>query len=213
MRRDWWTPLLGVAFVVVLILSFVVAGEPPDVEDSAPAEIVRHYVDNKDAVMISAALSLIAAALFVFFAAILREALDGGRTIFGNVLFAGAIVLGTGAAIDAMLSVVLAESAEEIEPSAVQAIQAIWDNDWPPLTLGLGLFYLGTGLAIVKTRALPVWLGWIGVALGVLCFTPVGFAAFLAGLVFVPAVSILVALKRRRDVTPAEPPQPVGVTR
>ena len=31
-RREWLVPLTGVAFIVVLIVSFIVGGEPPDVD-------------------------------------------------------------------------------------------------------------------------------------------------------------------------------------
>lgn len=222
MRKDWWAPLTGVAFVVVVILSFIVGGEPPNAGKPA-AEIVEHYTDNKDAIFAGVILTGIGAALLVFFGAILRDALTRDvtdRNVFATVAFAGAIITAVGAAIDGTLSVALAERADEIDPAATQALQALWDNDWLPITLGNGLLLLGAGLAIVLGRALPAWLGWLGIVLGVMAFTPLGFVAFLGGAIWVIIASVLLTLERRRStpVAPADPAgpeavQPVGVTR
>ena len=66
--------MTGVAFIVVLIIGFIVGGEPPDVKNP-PQEIVDHYVDNKDSVQIGVGLVVIAAALLLFFVGYLRKVL------------------------------------------------------------------------------------------------------------------------------------------
>ena len=50
-EERWLAPLTGVAFVIVLMIGFLVGGEPPDVKNP-PQEIVDHYADNKDSVQI-----------------------------------------------------------------------------------------------------------------------------------------------------------------
>ena len=133
-KYEWLAPLTGVAFVVVLIIGFIVGGEPPDVKNP-PQEIIDHYADNKDSVQIGVLLQMIAAALLLFFAGYLRKVLraaPGEGGMLPAVALAGATVMAAGAAIDGTISFVLAESADDIEPAAVQALQAIWDNDWPP---------------------------------------------------------------------------------
>ena len=65
------------------------------------------------------------------------------------------------AALDGTISFVLAESAGDVEPAAVQALQAIWDNDWPPIALGAAVLLLASGLSIALYGALPRWLGWV----------------------------------------------------
>lgn len=201
MRRDpWWIPLTGALFLVLLITSFVVGGEPPDA-DSPAREIVEHYVDNKDAVIVGAMLSGLAASLFVFFAGYLRKVLrraEGEGGVLSTVALVGAGILATGAAIDATISFALAEAAGEVDPAAVQALQALWDNDFVPMAVGLQVFLLAAGLSIVRHGALPKWLGWLAVMLGVLAVTPAGFVAFMGGALWVLAASVLLALGLRR---------------
>jgi Domain of unknown function (DUF4386) len=208
MRKDWWTPLAGVAFLVVLIVSFLVGGEPPDASEPAQ-EIVDHYVDNKDAVQIGAALSTLAALLLVFFAGILRRVLRAAEGVGGTlsaVAFAGAIIMATGAAIDASISFALADRAEDIDPVAVQALQALWDNDFFPIALGSSVLLLGAGLSIVRHGALPRWLGWVGIVLAVIGMTPIGFVGFLGGALWVLVVSVLLTLRMRAEAPPAPVP-------
>jgi hypothetical protein len=200
MQKPWWAPLTGVAFIVVLIVSFIVAGEPPDA-DSPVREIVDHYVDNKDAIMVGTALSALAAALLVFFAGVLRSLLaaaEGAGGVLSAVAFAGAVIVAVGAAIDGTIAFAIAEAADDIEPSSVQALQALWDNDFLPIALGGALFMLASGLSIVRHGALPKWLGWAAIVIGVIGLTPLGFISFgLSGL-WILVASVLYALRLRR---------------
>jgi hypothetical protein len=209
-RFEWLAPLTGVAFVVVLIIGFLVSGEPPDVKNPAQ-EIVDHYVDNKDSVQIGVGLELIAAALLLFFAGYLRKVLraaPGEGGMLPAVALAGATVMAAGAALDGTISFVLAESAGDIEPAAVQALQAIWDNDWPPIALGAAVLLLASGLSIALYGALPRWLGWVAILLGVIGLTPIGFVSFLGGGIWILIVSVLLTIQARALTQPPPPSAP-----
>jgi len=209
-KYEWLAPLTGVAFVVILILGFIVGGEPPDVKEPAQ-EIVDHYVDNKDSVQIGVLMELIAAALLLFFAGYLRKILraaPGEGGMLPAVALAGATVMAVGAALDGTISFVLAESADDIEPAAVQALQALWDNDWPPIALGAAVLLLASGLSIALYGALPRWLGWVAILLGVIGLTPIGFVSFLAGGIWILIVSVLLTLQARAATQPPPPGGP-----
>lgn len=185
--NEWLAPLTGVAFILVAIIGFAVGGEPSEAKDGA-AEVVDWYADNKSSAEIGAGIAVLAALLFVFFGGYLRKVLrdaeggDGG--MLSAVMFAGTIVFATGLALDSAVLFAAAEAVDnDVDPTAVLALQAFWDNDFFPLALGLALFMLAGGISIVRNGALPKWLGWIAVVLGVLAMTPVGFFAFpVAGL-------------------------------
>ncbi len=207
-RDYWWLPLTGAIFVVLVIVGGIIGGEPPSADDPT-AEIVEHYVDNKDGILIGSLVSMIGVFSFLVFASYLRNLLraaSGDRGVLANVTFAGAIILAVAGAIDGMILVALAEGADDLEPTSVEALQGLWDNDWIPFVLGAGTFLLGAGLSTLSHGALPKWLGWIAIVLGVVTFTPIGFVGFLGGALWILVASIVLTLRARRaGATPAGP--------
>lgn len=199
MKKEWLVPLTGVAFVALLIAGFSVGGEPPDV-DKPVREIIDHYRDNKDSVRIGAALAGLAALSLVFFGGYVRKVLsaaEGPGGMLSAVALVGTAVMGVGIAIDATITLALAEAVDDVEPAAVQALQALWDNDFIPIALGSELFLVSTGISIVRHGALPKWLGWVAIALAIAGATPVGFVGFIGGGIWILVVSVLLALRAR----------------
>lgn len=204
MTKDSLAPLTGVAFLVVAIVAFAVGGEPPDASSSTE-EIVSHYVDNKDSVIFGAVLAALAATLLIFFGATLSATLraaEGVGGILSAVVLVGASVMAVGIAIDSTILFALAESVEDIDPASVQTLQALWDNDFIPIAMGTLVFLFSSGLSIVRTGALPKWLGWVAIVLAVTALTPIGFVAFLGSAVWVLVVSVVLTM-RARSATPA----------
>lgn len=215
--RGWLAPLTGLAFFVLTVIVFAAVGEPPDV-DSAAQDIVDFYVDNEGQQVTAGVLEGIAATLFVFFGAVvLREirAAEGERPILGYVALAGTVVFAVGLAIDATITFALAETAEDIEPAAVQALSALWQNDYVPFAVGMQIFLLGAGIGIVRYAVLPKWVGWVAVVLAVLALSPIGFVAFLGSGLLIAVMSVMLAVRakaRQRlamPVPPAPPAPPV----
>ena len=202
--RPWLAPLTGLAFVILTFVVFAF-GEPPDAEDAR--EVVDFYVDNRDSQVAAAMLEGIAATLLVFFGAVLRRVLagaEGDGGILAAAAFGGTIVFATGLAIDATLTFALAETADEIDLTAVQALTALWHNDFVPFAVGLQLLLLATGIGIVRYGVLPKWIGWVAIVLAVLALTPIGFVAFIGSAIVIAVMSIMLAL-RTRSVQPAAP--------
>src|SRR5262245_32424611 len=103
--KEWLVPLTGVAFIVVLIVSFVIQGEPKDAEHPAQ-EIADWYVDNKDAVEIAAILGAVAGVFLIFFGAYLRkvlEAAEGGGGMLPILVVIGLAIVAVGGAIDSTI--------------------------------------------------------------------------------------------------------------
>jgi hypothetical protein len=203
-RKSWLVPLTGVAFVVVGIVSFVIGGEPKDAKHPA-REIVNWYIDNKNQIEASAFVGIAAAVLLIFFAAHLRDVLKAGgeHGMLPLVSFIGLTLVAVGFAIDGTISIALAERADDIDPIGVQTLQALWDNDFLPIMLGVLCFLWATGIAIVRGAAFPRWLGWLMLVLGVVGLTPIGFAAAIGSALLVLTLSLLLALRARS--APAAP--------
>ena len=84
----------------------------------------------------------------------------------------------------------------------MQALQALWDNDFLPILFGIVLLLIGAGLSVVRFGGLPKWLGWVAIVLAVAGATPIGFVAFLGGALWVLIVSILLAVRARGASAP-----------
>jgi hypothetical protein len=197
--REWLVPLTGVGFVLLGIVSFIVGGEPKSADEPV-GEIVDYYVDNKDSIQVAAFIGVAAILLLVFFGAYLRRVLRAAAPegeILSLVSFLGLVVVAVGFAIDTTILIALSEAADDIDPVAAQSLQALWDNDFVPLVLGVLMFLWATGLAVIRTGALPKWLGWVMVVLGVLGLTPIGFVAAIGAAILVLVLSILLSVRAR----------------
>jgi hypothetical protein len=203
--RGWLVPLTGVAFLVVLIVNFIVQGEPKSADDGALA-VANWYRDNKDQAEIASFLGIAAGVLLIFFGAYLRrvfDAADPGRSMLPILVLIGLSIVAVGGAIDSTLLFAAAEAADDISAPQLQTIQAIWDNDFLTLALGVEVFLWAASLCVLRTGALPKWLGWVGIVLAIVGFTPVGFAAAIGAALWIVIVSILLALRERSGtVTP-----------
>jgi len=202
MGRDkgWLVPLTGVVFLVVVIVGFMISGQPPDPKDDSAQKIVDFYVDNKSSLMAGTYLEGLAAALLVFFGAHLREVLRvaaGGKDFLSTAAFAGLLLIAVGFAVDGSINLALAETAEDIDPAGVQALTALWHNDFVPFAVGAVVFLIATGISVLQHGALPKWIGWIAILLAVIGLTPIGFVAFIGSGILIAIIGVVLALRGR----------------
>lgn len=188
--------LTGAVFAILLVISFVVSGETPGIDESTQ-EVVSFYTENDAKVTISAILSGISAVFLLFFVGSLRSVLrssEGATAGLSAVAHAGGVVAAVGILIFGGLMFTLGDAADNLDPAATQALNALNVDFFFPLAGGMAAFLIATGLAAVRTRALPPWLGWAALVIGVATFTPLGFFAFLASIAWILVASILLGL-------------------
>ena len=124
--------------------------------------------------------------------------LRGASDFLPTVAFAGTLILATGLAIDSTIALALAETANDIDPAASQALSALFQNDYVPFALGAILFLGGLGLSVLRSGVLPKWLGWVAVVLAVIGLTPLGFAAFIGTGLLIAVIGVMLALRGRK---------------
>ena len=198
-------PLTGAVFAVLWVITFFMVGASPGADDPIQ-KVVTFYTDKQSTLMLAGILGAIGAVFFLFFVGYLRSVLrtaEGGPGTLSSIAAGGGIVATTGMLIFMGLGFVLTESIDGFEPATVQTLNALNANFFFPLAGGLAAFTLATGLVAKRTRALPAWLAWIAIVLGVTTLSPVGFFAFLGSIVWVLVTSIY--LRTRQGSTTATP--------
>jgi hypothetical protein len=147
--------------------------------------------------MVGSILQAIAGALFIFSAGYLFRTLRAaGAEASAIVTVAGSVAFALGLAVDGTINFALAETADDIGPDAVQALSALWNNDFLPFSMGLLVFLMGFGASIVRHGVLPKWVGWVAIVASLTAMSPAFFVAGLVAAVLIVASSIVFA---RRD--------------
>jgi hypothetical protein len=189
-------------FVPLFVAAFVVGGSTPGVHATG-AKVMSFYRAHGTSQKISDFLSVLAVVFLVFFAASLRSHLGRfqGGTGLARVGYGGAIVLAVATASFAAISWALADARTSVDPSAAQALNVLSNDYFWPLSVGVALFGIGYGLAIVGSRALPLWLGVVALLLGIIGITPLGFLAFIVLMAWSLFASVL-AFRRAGDSPP-----------
>jgi hypothetical protein len=194
-------PLSGIVFVVLVVVPVVVLGGDHPESDGTAAEVVEAYADDVVQQGLAAFLLAASAPFIVFFASALaaRLGLNGGhqhRPIWERVVLAGSAVTASAAVIAALIHFALADGADqEVSPTALQALNVLDNNVWLPFNSGLGVMMLGAAGLLLTERALPRWMGWTALLLGVALFIPVAdFIALIVALVWMIVASVMLYL-------------------
>jgi hypothetical protein len=198
-------PLCGIAFAALLVVTFFLTPSAPSQHDTG-VQVIAHYRDHHSAIMLGNFCGALAVIFFVFFAGSLRSFIRGheGGEGLSAVALAGAVLLGTGGAIFSSLEWALAETRNSLTPAAAEAINVLSNNFFWPFEAGLVIFSIAIGLAILRTAALPKWLGWVMVVVGIVGVTPLGFFGFFAVMIWSVIVAVLVFRMSGEPSRPAD---------
>ncbi len=187
------TGALGIVYALLFAVAYVLMGNGPSTSASGAA-VVKYYHAHR--VSETAAVFVVAAALiaFVFFLSSLRRAL--GRTIEGRQLTSmvsvGGAIYATGILLMCALTIALVDAGHYAMSGAAQTLNVLSSDAWVPVVVGISILALGTGAAAIRTAALPRWLSWASILLGVLAVSgPLGGIAFLVMPVWALATGIV----------------------
>ena len=147
-------------FAGLIAAAFSVGGNTPDTDASA-RHVVAFYKAHRHSQMASSFLVAYAVLFGLFFGAALRSFLRARSDSDGLITlgFAGVVVFAVGAGTLAGLNFAAADVPGKISPTAEQAVNVLQNDVFFTFLIGLGVFLLGNGLAIVRSAALPGMAG------------------------------------------------------
>jgi hypothetical protein len=200
--------LSGVAFVGLVFASQLSSGGIPD-SSTRPADVIAFYEAHQGGEQLGAVLTAMAVVIGLYFFSSLRNYLArvAGGAQFASLGFVGAIFFGVGGCVNAGVQWSLADAPSRLTPSAAQALNMLSKDNLATgfYIAGLAALMLFYGIAMVRTRLMPRWLGWLTIALGVIALAgPLAFLVFVATAPWAITVSILL-YRRDRDAALAGP--------
>jgi hypothetical protein len=194
-RLDKWdraAALTGIAFTVLAAIGAVLQGSSPGDNASSQA-VIAFYLKNSGRSRASEVFLAFAFVALVCFAGWLRVQFrrQTGHDGLTTTALAGAALLAAGQTIGAGLGWTLSAAPGQLAPAAAQALNAAANDLVLTSAAGWFIFSVVIGIAIIRGRTLPAWLGWVSVVIGVVVVTPAEFAAFFAFAVWTVIVSVL----------------------
>jgi len=203
MGKDWSkaAPLTGVLFAVLAASGAVTEGSTPSATASG-STVTAFYVAHQHRQQLAAVLLAFAFIVLVCFAATLRAQLrrPNGRDSLATLALIGAAVLAVGQTTTAGCSWALAADPGKLTTATAQTLNLAGNDLVLTSAAGWFIFNVAAGLAIFATKALPRWLAWASILIGVVAVTPAEFVAFLALVIW---SLVTAALLWRRNPPPA----------
>lgn len=191
--RAWerFAPLAGVLAVVLWVVGVILvesSGTPGD--EASAQELVAYYEEDSASILAGSFVFMLGTAAFVWFLGSLRERIQW-REGAGSRL--AATTFGAGILTSAMMIAFVAPEAaaafgsdqldRALEPGAVDALALVGDGFFIGAEAALVVFFLAAGVAALRSRALPAWLGWISIVFAVAAILPwIGWAIVIWGL-------------------------------
>jgi hypothetical protein len=202
-------PLTGIPFAILLAFTFFGTESSPNIKDTG-VQVIHHYQQHHGSHLAGDLVGGVAVVFFLFFITSLRSYFKDKPGADGLSMSAlvGGIFIGMGGALFTSLDFALVDDRNHIGAPAAQAINVLSNDFFFPFEIGLIVFSLSIGLAIIASGALPKWLGWVMVVIGVAAFSPVGFFGFFLILLWSIVVSILIY----RRTAPGAPSAPAAAT-
>jgi hypothetical protein len=196
-------PLLGgIAFAIVTVVAFVVLGHATSSPKigSPTSKIVSFYLAHHSDEELAAYLLAVSAALLAVFVTACRKRLPTGNSSWLGLFSGGGLVASASFLFAGAVHLALAEGAgHHLNPTALQALNALDINTGLAFTGGIAIMLLGAAATMSRRSDPARILGWIAIPLAVVNLTPAGVGAFPLTALWVVATAILTSRHQHPD--------------
>ncbi len=196
-----WSPIGGLLFVLGWLALTILTPLGDDIGET-PADVVAYATKNDDWMVVGAIAGLASLPLIGCFVIGLYARMQRVEdrtlallTLVGGIAFAVLFFIAV-----AIWTMPLADMGGQKLAEASAYLMAD-DIGWLILGgagVGAGLMAIGGSLVALRTRAVPAWAGWLGVAAGVGSFATITFLGIFAWLAWMLVVSVALLARGER---------------
>jgi hypothetical protein len=167
----------GIAFVVLLVIGFLVVAPKPPHLDAPVGDWSKYYTDHKDAVRAAVVVLSVALFFFIWFLGTLSSALRAaiGSPRLPTIAFGGGILAAASLMITVGVIGVAGYRPEQLTPELTRALNDVGVLMAVPAAAGITAFYAAIAIVALRSDPLPDWLGWLSAVTAVL--QPLAFGA------------------------------------
>ena len=197
-----WGPLAGALCAVMFVASFVTGSSTPD-DNQSGAQVISWYTAHHTSQLMSSLFVELAMALLVVFAVTLAGRVRRGERWVAVGAVAGAVCLAVGLTASVSFNLVLALDTSHLTAASAQTLNLLQNEFVLPFVLGVVLFGILGGLAMVAGRMLPAAMGWVLFALGVVALVPpISWFCLLGTMLWVLVAGIWLTVQKPLAVQP-----------
>ena len=182
-RWERYGAAAGIAFAVLVLISFFMVPSPPHVNASS-VKIGDYYTNHRNTILTANLLAAFGALAFIWFLGHLRHVLnraEGGVEALSPIVYGAGMATVVVAIVGALPATVLAFSSHEAainsNPGIVRVLYDMNTIMYSLLLLTAGLFAVAAAFAMVRKELVGPWLGWVGMAVAILAWAS-GIAGF-----------------------------------
>jgi hypothetical protein len=193
--------LVGLAALFLAGFVVLMASSTDREPDADPAKIISSNTTSLGTAQVQSFALMALCGVLVFLGVGIRSRLvRRGPVWTADVSLVGFALLAMGFAGFGLSGLMMAHAIDIGDPTVVAATNLLDTENFLPLMAAFICTYVGIGATGLITGALPRWLGWASVVLGVAApFGPAGFAPFM----LLPVWLLVVAWCLRTDDGPA----------
>lgn len=164
--------------------------------DANPAKLIADYDTSHLAIEIFTYAAVVAGAVLVFLGAAIRSALAlRARRWTADVAFLGFVLMALTLVTWAISALALYYAVDSGNTSVVRALNILDTENFPLAMLGMTCALVAVGVTALAEKALPTWLCWASIVLGVMSpLGPLAFAPFVLFAVWTVVVAATIRL-------------------